>query len=183
MVDWDWDRVVFDHVKVTVADAAASVAFYKTVLEPLQIPPLWESERGAQFANLVVIGGDERSGPIHMGFVAQTRAPGRCLSRSRAGCGLPRQRPARRTRAVQLRRGGSLLRRVPARPRRQQRRGRRAGVRADSRPRRRCPEAPRELERDCAAAERTPRPDRHERRFLVGRSGRRLRRREPREPA
>ena len=74
MVDWDWDRVVFDHVKVTVADAAASVAFYKTVLEPLQIPPLWESERGAQFANLVVIGGDERSGPIHMGFVAQTRA-------------------------------------------------------------------------------------------------------------
>ena len=55
MVDWDWDRVVFDHVKVTVADAAASVAFYKTVLEPLQIPPLWESERGAQFANLVVI--------------------------------------------------------------------------------------------------------------------------------
>jgi len=68
-VDWDWKRVVFDHVKVTVADAAASVAFYKTVLEPLAIPP-----RGAQFANLVVVGGDATSGPIHMGFVAQTRA-------------------------------------------------------------------------------------------------------------
>jgi catechol 2,3-dioxygenase-like lactoylglutathione lyase family enzyme len=74
MVDWDWDRVVFDHVKLTVADAAAGVAFYKTVLAPLQIPPLWESERGAQFANLVVVSGDVVGGPIHMGFVAQTRA-------------------------------------------------------------------------------------------------------------
>lgn len=73
-VDWDWTRVVFDHVKVTVADAAASVAFYKTVLEPLAIPSLWENERGAQFANLVVIGGDATSGPTHMAFVAQTRA-------------------------------------------------------------------------------------------------------------
>jgi catechol 2,3-dioxygenase-like lactoylglutathione lyase family enzyme len=74
MVDWDWDRVVFDHLKVTVADAAAAVAFYKTVLDPLQIPPLWEDERGAQFANLVVFAGEARSGPIHIAFVAQTRA-------------------------------------------------------------------------------------------------------------
>ncbi len=73
-IDWDWTRVVFDHVKLTVADAAASVAFYKTVLEPLAIPPLWENARGAQFANLVVVGGEGTSGPIHMGFVAQTRA-------------------------------------------------------------------------------------------------------------
>ncbi len=73
MADWDWTRVVFDHVKVTVADAAASIAFYKTVLEPLQIPPLWEGERGAQFANLVVFAGDARSGPIHLAFVAQNR--------------------------------------------------------------------------------------------------------------
>jgi catechol 2,3-dioxygenase-like lactoylglutathione lyase family enzyme len=74
MVDWDWDRVVFDHVKVTVADAAASIAFYTVVLGPLQIPPLWESERGAQFANLVVFAGDGSSGPLHLAFVAQTRA-------------------------------------------------------------------------------------------------------------
>jgi len=72
-VDWDWERVVFDHVKITVADAAAGVAFYKTALEPLAIPPLWESERGAQFANLVVVVGDESSGPIHLAFVAQSR--------------------------------------------------------------------------------------------------------------
>ncbi len=72
-IDWDWERVVFDHVKITVADAAAAVPFYKTVLEPLQIPPLWENERGAQFANLVVVGGDVRSGPTHLAFVAQSR--------------------------------------------------------------------------------------------------------------
>ena len=72
-VDWDWERVVFDHVKITVADAAASVAFYKAILEPLAIPPLWENERGAQFANLVVVGGDLRSGPIHLAFVARSR--------------------------------------------------------------------------------------------------------------
>ena len=72
-VDWDWERVVFDHVKITVADAAAAVAFYKTVLGTLAIPPLWENERGAQFANLVVVGGDATSGPIHMAFVAQDR--------------------------------------------------------------------------------------------------------------
>ena len=56
MVDWDWTRVVFDHVKISVTDPAASIGFYKTVLEPLAIPPLWESDRGAQFANLVVFG-------------------------------------------------------------------------------------------------------------------------------
>ena len=72
-VDWDWQRVVFDHVKLTVRDAAASVAFYKAVLGTLEVPPLWENERGAQFANLVVVSGDP-GGPIHVGFVARSRA-------------------------------------------------------------------------------------------------------------
>ena len=73
MVDWDWTRIVFDHVKVTARDPAAAVAFYKTVLAPLEIPPLWENERGAQFANFVVVGGDEAGGPIHLAFVATSR--------------------------------------------------------------------------------------------------------------
>ena len=72
-IEWDWTRVVFDHVKLQTRDAAASVAFYKTVLAPLEIPPLWESERGAQFANLVVVAGDEPGGPIHIAFVATSR--------------------------------------------------------------------------------------------------------------
>ena len=72
-VEWDWTRVVFDHVKLTVGDPAASIAFYRAVLAELEIPPLWESERGAQFANLVVFAGDP-GGPIHVAFVASTRA-------------------------------------------------------------------------------------------------------------
>ncbi len=72
-IDWDWTRVVFDHVKINVRDAEASVSFYKTVLSPLDIPPIWESDQGAQFANLVVRGGSKPSGPIHAAFVADSR--------------------------------------------------------------------------------------------------------------
>ncbi|MEO5575559.1 MAG: hypothetical protein ABIR67_05525 [Gaiellaceae bacterium] len=71
-VDWDWTRVVFDHVKLSVRDPAASTAFYRAALAQLEIPPLWESERGAQFANLVVVDG-EPGGPIHVAFVAASR--------------------------------------------------------------------------------------------------------------
>src|SRR5438105_8492499 len=64
-LDWDWTRVVFDHVKIGVRDAAASLRFYKAVLvEPLGIPPLWEEAgRGAQFANLVVVADAAPGGP------------------------------------------------------------------------------------------------------------------------
>ena len=72
-VDWDWTRVVFDHVKIGVRDADTSIGFYKAVLEPLGIPPLWESDRGAQFANLVVSADAEPGGPIHIAFVADSR--------------------------------------------------------------------------------------------------------------
>ena len=74
MADWDFDRIVFDHVQLTVRDPEESKAFYRTVLEPLGIPPLWEDERGGQYANLVVVGSDAPGGPIHVGFVAQTQA-------------------------------------------------------------------------------------------------------------
>jgi catechol 2,3-dioxygenase-like lactoylglutathione lyase family enzyme len=72
-IDWDWTRVVIDHVKLPVRDAVASRRFYTTVLEPLGIPPLWESERGAQFANLVVSEAPEQGGPVHVAFVADSR--------------------------------------------------------------------------------------------------------------
>jgi catechol 2,3-dioxygenase-like lactoylglutathione lyase family enzyme len=73
-VDWDWTRVVIDHVHIRVQDAAASVAFYKAVLATLDIPPIWESERGAQLANLVVTDGDPKTiGPVHIAFVAGSR--------------------------------------------------------------------------------------------------------------
>ena len=47
-MEWDWGRIVFDHVTLTVGDAEASKAFYGTVLATLGIPPLWDNERGAQ---------------------------------------------------------------------------------------------------------------------------------------
>ena len=73
-VDWDWTRVVIDHVHIRVRDAGASIAFYKTVLEPLGIPSLWETEHGAQLANLVVTDGEPTtSGPVHIAFVADSR--------------------------------------------------------------------------------------------------------------
>ena len=72
--DWDWTRVVIDHVHIRVTDAQASVAFYKAVLEPLGIPPIWEDENGAQLANLVVTDGEPTtSGPVHIAFVADSR--------------------------------------------------------------------------------------------------------------
>jgi catechol 2,3-dioxygenase-like lactoylglutathione lyase family enzyme len=73
MVDWDWTRVVFDHVKLGVSDVEASKRFYKTVLAALEIPPLWENERGAQFANLVLWGTAEVTAPLHIAFVARSR--------------------------------------------------------------------------------------------------------------
>jgi catechol 2,3-dioxygenase-like lactoylglutathione lyase family enzyme len=72
-VDWDWTRVVLDHVHVRVRDAAASIAFYETVLQPLGIPPIWAREGGAQFANWVISDDAEPGGPIHLAFVADSR--------------------------------------------------------------------------------------------------------------
>jgi catechol 2,3-dioxygenase-like lactoylglutathione lyase family enzyme len=71
--DWDWTRVVFDHVHIRVRHARDSIAFYKTVLAILDIPPIWERESGAQFANLVVSDDREPGGPIHIAFVADSR--------------------------------------------------------------------------------------------------------------
>ena len=73
-VDWDWTRIVVDHVQICVRDAQASVAFYKAALATLGIPPIWEEERGAQLANLVVTDGEPyTSGPVHIAFVADSR--------------------------------------------------------------------------------------------------------------
>jgi catechol 2,3-dioxygenase-like lactoylglutathione lyase family enzyme len=72
-VDWDWNRIVFDHVHIGVRDREASMAFYSAALETLGIPPIWQSERGAQFANLVFTDDREPGGPVHIAFVAESR--------------------------------------------------------------------------------------------------------------
>lgn len=61
-------------MKIGVRDADASKRFYGTVLGQLGIPPLWESDQGAQYANLVVSGAaDTPTAPLHIGFVARSR--------------------------------------------------------------------------------------------------------------
>jgi catechol 2,3-dioxygenase-like lactoylglutathione lyase family enzyme len=72
-IEWDWSRIVIDHVSLNVTDARESIRFYSTVLGPLGIPALWESDKGAQFANLVVVEREPRSGPTHVAFVATSR--------------------------------------------------------------------------------------------------------------
>jgi catechol 2,3-dioxygenase-like lactoylglutathione lyase family enzyme len=72
-VDWDWSRVVLDHVHIRVRHASDSIAFYRTVLATLDIPPLREDEDGAQFANLVVSDDRGPGGPVHIAFVANSR--------------------------------------------------------------------------------------------------------------
>ena len=101
-VDWDWSRVVFDHVKIGVRDAEASKTFYRTVLATLDIPPLWEGEHGGQYANLVVSSKAEPGGPIHIAFVARSRAEVDAFHSRRIGRRLRRQRYAGSARAVQL---------------------------------------------------------------------------------
>jgi catechol 2,3-dioxygenase-like lactoylglutathione lyase family enzyme len=71
-----------------VRDANASVAFYKAALEPLGIPPIWESDRGAQLANLVVTDGEPKtSGPVHIAFVADSREEVDAFHRAGLGAG------------------------------------------------------------------------------------------------
>jgi catechol 2,3-dioxygenase-like lactoylglutathione lyase family enzyme len=86
-VDWDWTRVVIDHVHIRVRHARDSIAFYKTVLAPLAIPPIWEGENGAQFANLVVSDDRAPGGPIPVAFVATSREEVDAFHRSGVGAG------------------------------------------------------------------------------------------------
>jgi catechol 2,3-dioxygenase-like lactoylglutathione lyase family enzyme len=72
--DWDWTRIIFDHVQIAARDLKASAAFYRTVLEPLGIPVVAEWEGAVQFANLVVTTKVTPGGPGHIAFVAASPA-------------------------------------------------------------------------------------------------------------
>ena len=73
MSDWDWTRLVFDHVHVRATDPPASLRFYAAALDALEIPPLWQRDDGAQWANLVVTAGEQPTTGLHVAFVARTR--------------------------------------------------------------------------------------------------------------
>ncbi|MDX6504833.1 MAG: hypothetical protein QOE29_1958 [Gaiellaceae bacterium] len=73
MTEWDWTRVVFDHVHLRARDPQASLAFYAAVMGALEIPPLWQHDTGAQWANLVVTEGEETTAGLHVAFVGRSR--------------------------------------------------------------------------------------------------------------
>jgi catechol 2,3-dioxygenase-like lactoylglutathione lyase family enzyme len=93
VTDWDWTRIVFDHVKISVRDIDASKRFYGTVLAQLEIPPLWETDQGAQYANLVVSGTADTTTPLHIGFVARSRDEVDAFHRAGLEAGFPDNGP------------------------------------------------------------------------------------------
>ncbi len=71
--EYDWTRVVFDHVHLRVADLAAGRAFYATVLEPLGVPLLLDTPHLVAFANLALSADKPPSTGVHVAFVARSR--------------------------------------------------------------------------------------------------------------
>jgi catechol 2,3-dioxygenase-like lactoylglutathione lyase family enzyme len=70
---WDWSLRVFDHVDVFASDLAESVRFYESVLAPLGIPKVSDSDGSACFTNLNVVGGRPPTTNLHLCFHARSR--------------------------------------------------------------------------------------------------------------
>ena len=68
--EYDWSRVVFDHVHLRVADLEASRRFYATVLEPLDVPLLLDTPQLVAFANLALSAEGPPSTGVHIAFAA-----------------------------------------------------------------------------------------------------------------
>ena len=99
-IDWDWTRVVFDHVKLTVRDAAASVAFYQAVLAELEIH---RSGRASAARSSRTSSSSTASQAGRSRCLRRVDAcPGRRVPPRRARGGRTRQRRSRCPRAVQL---------------------------------------------------------------------------------
>ena len=71
--DWDFSRIVIDHLRLSVSDYAESRRFYETGLAPLGIPMLGEIEGSAMLANLNVHRRDPPTRNLHLCFVARSR--------------------------------------------------------------------------------------------------------------
>jgi catechol 2,3-dioxygenase-like lactoylglutathione lyase family enzyme len=72
---WDWSLRIFDHLDLHASNFRESVRFYETVLAPLGIPKLFESEESACFTNLNVNLVDRRppTTGLHLCFYARSR--------------------------------------------------------------------------------------------------------------
>jgi catechol 2,3-dioxygenase-like lactoylglutathione lyase family enzyme len=70
-MEWDWSRAIYDHVHLRVRDLGASKAFYATVLEPLGIPMLRDTEEAVEFPNLALSADGPLSEHVHIAFRAE----------------------------------------------------------------------------------------------------------------
>lgn len=70
---WDWTRLVIDHVHLRVADLDASTRFYATVLEPLGVPQLLDLPNLKGFPNLALSDDGPPTERAHVAFVARSR--------------------------------------------------------------------------------------------------------------
>jgi catechol 2,3-dioxygenase-like lactoylglutathione lyase family enzyme len=71
--EWDWSRPIFDHVHLRVRDLQAAKAFYATVLEPLGIPLLMDTEQMVQFPNFALSADAPPTQGAHVAFIGASR--------------------------------------------------------------------------------------------------------------
>jgi catechol 2,3-dioxygenase-like lactoylglutathione lyase family enzyme len=71
--EWDWSRLVVDHLDVHASDFAESVRFYETVLSPLGIPKLSEGEGEACFTHVNVVDRTPPTQNLHLCFYTRSR--------------------------------------------------------------------------------------------------------------
>jgi catechol 2,3-dioxygenase-like lactoylglutathione lyase family enzyme len=71
--DWDWTRIVIDHLDVHASDYAESVRFYETVLEPLGIPRIAQTDEWTCFTNVNVSRRPPATTGLHLCFHARSR--------------------------------------------------------------------------------------------------------------
>jgi catechol 2,3-dioxygenase-like lactoylglutathione lyase family enzyme len=71
--DWDWTRIVVDHVDLHASDYAASVRFYETVLAPLGIPRIAQADGSTCFTNVNIVDRSPPTTHLHLCFHARSR--------------------------------------------------------------------------------------------------------------
>jgi catechol 2,3-dioxygenase-like lactoylglutathione lyase family enzyme len=71
--DWDWTRLVVDHLDLRASDFPLSVRFYELVLAELEIPKLYERESSACFTHVNVVAGTPPTTGLHLCFWARSR--------------------------------------------------------------------------------------------------------------
>ena len=71
--DWDWSRVVVDHLDLHASDFSESVRFYETVLATLGIPKLFERDDEACFTHVNVVARTPPTSELHLCFHARSK--------------------------------------------------------------------------------------------------------------